>query len=584
MTSPDPITLAVVQNRLDHLTQHMGWVMVRTARSPIFSQSHDFSCFLAGPDGTVVAQADGIPIHTGSAGFAVRAIIRDFGSDMHQGDVFLLNDPYLAGGNHLPDWVIGKPAYFGDTLIGFACNRAHQADIGGGASGTYNSNATEIFHEGIRLPVLRLVERGRVRDDLWRLLLANTRAPEALDGDLRAMIGSARIGAEGLVATAREYGLEAMQIILEALLAHADRRQRQAMARLPAGIYLGEDRSDNDCFELRDVWVRVRLTVNNDGTAIVDFTGSSPQIKGFKNSSLANTHSAVFVALTAFLDPDIPRNGGRFRSLQVVAPEGSVVNPRPPAPMTMCTTFVAHEIIHALWQALSKADPERACAGWGKNIFGVTSGSGKNGAFVLYHVNAACGAGAVDGRDGFNSIGHVASLGGFIMPNIEAAERQFPVRYSRQEFRLDNAGAGKFRGGTGVEYEVEVEAPAQHAFRGEGLRYISSFGVNGGDAGGPGEMLIETPDRPFAAAPKFGLLTCDHLRIRASSPGGGGFGHPMQRDPAAVLRDVRDGVVSARAAFELYGVVLVDGETEVNSAATAARRVLAMQLQAQQSH
>jgi len=572
MSSLDPITIAVMQSRLDHLTQHMGWVMVRTARSPIFSQSHDFSCFLARHDGTVVAQADGIPIHTGSAGFAVQAIIRDFGNQINSGDVFLLNDPYLAGGNHLPDWVIGIPAYAGDRLLGFACNRAHQADIGGGAAGTYNANATEIFHEGIRLPVLRLIEQGRVREDVWRLLLANTRAPEALDGDLRAMIGSARIGVEGLEAAAHEYGLDEVHHILEALLDHADRRQRQAFAALPTGTYFGEDRSDNDCFELRDVWVRVKLTIHENGSAVVDFTGSSPQIKGFKNSSLANTHSAVFVALTAFFDPDIPRNGGRFRAIQVIAPEGSVVNPRPPAPMTMCTTFVAHEIIHAVWQALAKADPDRACAGWGKNIFGVSAGRDEKGSFVLYHVNAAGGAGAVDGRDGFNSIGHVASLGGFIMSNIETAERQFPVFYRRQEFRCDNAGPGKFRGGSGVDYEVEIEAPAQHAFRGEGLRYVSSYGVNGGRAGGTGEMLIETPDSPFIPAPKFGLLTSDRLHIRASSPGGGGFGNPMTRDPAAVLRDVRDGIVSAEAAAEIYGVVLADGSEAVDVLSTESLR------------
>jgi N-methylhydantoinase B len=316
----------------------------------------------------------------------------------------------------------------------------------------------------------------------------------------------------------------------------------------------------------------VRLTITEDGSAVVDFTGSSPQIRGFKNSSLANTHSAVFVALTAFFDPDIPRNGGRFRAIQVIAPEGSLVNPRPPAPMTMCTTFVAHEIIHAVWRALAKADPARACAGWGKNIFGVSSGKGEHGAFVLYHVNAAGGAGAVDGRDGFNSIGHVASLGGFIMPNVEAAERQFPVFYLRQEFRCDNAGPGKFRGGSGVDYEVEIEVPAQHAFRGEGLRYVSSYGVNGGAAGGAGEMLIETPNSPFSPAPKFGLLTCDRLRIRASSPGGGGFGDPMEREPAAVLRDVRDGIISERAANEIYGVALTEGGEAVDAAATGARR------------
>jgi N-methylhydantoinase B len=184
--SLDPVTLALVQNRLDHICHQMGWVMTRTARSPIFSQSHDFSCFIADAHGTLISQADGIPIHTGGGGFAVRAILRDFGDAMTPEDVFLLNDPYAAGGNHLPDWVIARPVFVAGKLVAFACNRAHQADIGGGAAGTYNSAATEIFHEGIRLPVLKLIEAGRTRQDLWRLLLLNTRLPDALDGDLRA--------------------------------------------------------------------------------------------------------------------------------------------------------------------------------------------------------------------------------------------------------------------------------------------------------------------------------------------------------------------------------------------------------------
>ena len=192
----NPVTLALVQNRLDHISHQMGWVMTRTARSPIFSQSHDFSCFIADASGTLISQANGIPIHTGGGGFAVRAILRDFKDAIGPEDVFLLNDPYTAGGNHLPDWVIARPVFVAGSLVAFACNRAHQADIGGGAAGTYNSAATEIFHEGIRLPVLKLIEGGKTRDDLWRLLLINTRLPDALDGDLPAMIGSTRIGAE----------------------------------------------------------------------------------------------------------------------------------------------------------------------------------------------------------------------------------------------------------------------------------------------------------------------------------------------------------------------------------------------------
>ena len=208
----DPVVLALMQNRLDQISRHMGWVMTRTARSTIFSQSHDFSCYITTPDGTLVANADGIPIHTGGGGFAVRALLGRFGGRMQPGDVFILSDPYVAGGNHLPDWVIGRPIWVdgaaGEPVIaGFCCNRAHQSDIGGGLAGTYNPEATEIWHEGIRLPVMKLVDRGEVRDDVWEMLLINSRTPELLDGDLRAMLGSTQIGAERVTALVDELGV-----------------------------------------------------------------------------------------------------------------------------------------------------------------------------------------------------------------------------------------------------------------------------------------------------------------------------------------------------------------------------------------
>lgn len=571
----DPVTLAVTQNRLDHITQQMGWVMLRTARSPIFSQSHDFSCFIATERGDVIAQADGIPIHTGSGGFAIRALIETFGASIAPEDVFLLNDPYLAGGNHLPDWVIARPAFHAGQLVGFACNRAHQADIGGGAAGTYNPEATEIFHEGLRIPPVRLVEKGQVREDLWAMLLANSRASEALDGDLSAMLGSTRIGLDGIENIASLHGLDTTREIFEGMLESADRAQRKAFAHLPAGEYTGEDYSDNDCFGPADVWVKVKLTIDRDGAALVDFTGSSPQVKGFKNSSLANTTSAVSVAIASFFDPELPNNEGRFRSVKIVAPVGTIVNPVAPAPMTMCTTFCAHEIIHAVWQALAKADPPRACAGWGKNIFGVTSGVTEAGRYVLYHANAACGAGAVDGRDGFNSIGHLASLGGFVLPNIEIYEAQFPVRYGKQEFRVDTGGPGKYRGGTGVDYQVTVFGDASYSFRGEGLRYTSSFGVHGGEAGASGEMTIGLPAGEEVPAPKYGIRHYADASITAASPGGGGWGRPIDREPEKVLRDVRDGVVSSRAAREVYGVALSDDLRAIDSAATRQLRASA---------
>ena len=394
----DPITLALVQNRLDYIARHMGWVMTRTARSPIFNQSHDFSCFIADPEGTLVSQADGIPIHTGGGGFAVRALLKVFADDMADGDVFLLNDPYVAGGNHLTDWTILRPVFVAGRLLAFACNRAHQSDIGGGAAGTYNPAATEIFHEGIRLPPLKLIEAGETRRDLWQMLLLNCRTPELLDGDLRAMIGSTRIGAERIAALMAELGVEAGLACFADILDHADRRLREALSSLPPGRYVAEEATDNDCFEDIETVIRLALTVAPDGM-IVDFTGTDPQMRGFKNSSIANTTSAVYMGIASFFEPDLPRNEGTFRSVRIIAPEGSVVNARAPAPMTMCTVFVAHEIVHAIWKALSEADPARGCAGWGKSIHGVTSGGmGGDGdgrePFVMYHWNAMAGGGA----------------------------------------------------------------------------------------------------------------------------------------------------------------------------------------------
>jgi N-methylhydantoinase B len=570
----DPVRIALVQNRLDHISLTMGWVMTRTARSPIFAQAHDFSCFLADAEGNLVSQADGIPIHTGGGGFAVRAILRDFGGRIAQDDVFLLNDPYAAGGNHLPDWVIARPVFAHGRLLAFSCNRAHQSDIGGGAAGTYNPEATEIWHEGLRLPPMRLVERGVVREDLWALLKLNCRTPDLLDGDLRAMLGSTRIGEERVAALAQELaqelGPDDTPAAFAAILDLADRRFRAALAELPDGEWRGEDRSDNDCFGIRDVTVRVRLFKQGDRLT-VDFTGTDPQIRGFKNSSFANTASAVYTALSAFFDPSIPRNSGAFRCVELIAPEGSVVNARAPAPMTMCTVFVAHEIIHAIWRALSLADPSRACAGWAKNLFGLTAGK-RDGqtTYVLYHANAAAGGGAAadgrgGGRDGFDQVAHLCTLGGYTLPNIEAQEQLYPVRYVRQEFRMDGGGPGTYRGGTGVEYEIDVATAGDWSFRGEGVGYRTGYGVQGGGWGRAGEMSVLPAEGMAEAAPKFGLRHYGPARMVARSPGGGGLGDPRRRPIDQVLADLRDGLISAAAARSDYGVVVTEGRLDLTS-------------------
>lgn len=569
----DPVRVALVQARLDHICKQMGWVMTRTARSPIFSQSHDFSCFAANRDGVLVSTADGIPIHTGGGGFAVRAILDRYGRRLVDGDVFLLNDPYTAGGNHLPDWVVARPVFAGGELIGFCCNRAHQSDIGGGAAGTYNPEASEIYQEGIRLPVLRLVEAGDLRDDLWELLMVNSRTPELLDGDLRAMLGSTRIGADRVIELVDDLGADEALAAFDAVCAHAERRFRARVAAVPDGSWTAEERWDDDCFGPADIALRVRLTIAGDEVT-VDFTGTDPQIRGFKNSGWVNTWSAVSMALASYFEPDLPRNEGTFRGVTMIAPEGSIVNARPPAPMTMNTVIPAHEIVHLVWRCLSQADPERSLAGWGKNIFGVTAGYDPAGRppsgpkegdrpYVMYHWAAAAGGGATGNRDGFNQIGHLIALGGLTLPDVEFTEHRYPVRYRRQEFRTDGGGPGRYRGGTGIDYEIDVLTPARWSFRGEGIGPPTGYGVGTGHAGAGGEMrfrpLLEPgltevdPEADEVVAPKYGLADFGPVRMTARSPGGGGWGDPRQRDRASVARDVRDGVVSLEAARRVYG-------------------------------
>jgi len=554
----DPVTMALVQNRLDHITKQMGWVMTRTARSPIFNHAHDFSCFLVDRDGVIVAQADGIPIHTGGGGFAARALLETFGDDMAADDAFLLSDPYVAGGNHLPDWVIARPVFRDETLVALSCIRAHQSDIGGGAAGTYNPEAKEIFHEGIRLPPLRLIEQGKTREDLWQLLLINCRTPHYLDGDLRAMLGATRIGAQQVEAYLGELGVDDGLAYMDGILDHADRRLRAAIADLPDGVYRGEDRFDNDCFEPMDIRICATLTVDGD-TLTVDFTGSHAQIQGFKNSSFANTYSSVYMALSSFFDPAIPRNEGTYRGVTIIAPEGTIVNPRPPAPMTMSTVFPACEIIHAVWGALAEAMPARSCAGWGKNAFPITSGVGEDGnTFVIYHWFGASGGGAVDGRDGFPQQGGLNSLCGLRIPNAETFEQLFLVRFVRQELRRDAAGTGKFRGGAGGDYAVDILVPVQYAFRGEGYSIPTGFGIDGGGDGATGRMMVVPVDGEPITPPAYGIRHISPSRLEMMAPGGGGWGDPLDRDPELVWRDVKDGMVSPSSAFDDYGAVLCD--------------------------
>lgn len=551
----DPVELALGQKQIDHVARSMGWVMTRTARSPIFSQSHDFSCFIGDRYGEVVSQADGIPIHTGAGGFSLRKVLEEYAEDIVPGDVFILSDPYEAGGNHLPDWTVIRPVFVEERLVAFTANRAHQSDIGGGAAGTYNAAATEIFHEGIRLPVLKLVEAGKLRGDIVKLLRINSRTPDLAEGDLAAMVGSTEVGMTRLVALAKASGVDAFCDLLSDLHDWGEAVMRQALAQLPLGTWHGDDFIGTDCFAPTDA--KVRLSITNDGKELtVDFTGTDAQLKGFKNSSFANTCSAVYLAVVSTLGAHIPRNEGAYRPIKILAPKGTLVNPNFPAPVTMCTTYPAHQIVHAAWKALAQAVPDLACAGWGRASHCNTSGKGRDGSFyVAYQWLGMSGAGAVEGRDGFETLGHMATLGGLTLPDVETFEMSYPFNVIRNELRLDGGGPGRFRGGTGALVELDVIGEAEYSYRGEGNGTVTSFGADGGLPGDAGTCRIVFPDGTIYNPPQYGVEKHGSLRLLVSSGGGGGFGDPFEREPERVREDVLDGLVSLEAAEAQYGVV-----------------------------
>jgi N-methylhydantoinase B len=552
LSSLDPITLSIVWHRLESITREIGAVMAATARSPIFAEAHDFSCFLTDHDGVVVTQADGLPIHTGCGGTAVRAVLERFRGHLRPGDVFLVNDPYVGGGNHLPDAVIARPVFARPAegeprLLFFACNRAHQTDVGGGAPGTYNPRATEIFQEGLRIPPVR------VRDDLLELVALNTRQPEVLRADLAAMVGSTAIGARRLEGLIDQLGADPTAAYVAALLDWSERRMRAELGRIPDGLYRGEDAMNNDCRSEREVVVRATIRVRG-GELDVDFVGTDPQIPAYKNSSFANTLSAVYLAVALLVDTTIPHNEGAYRPIRVAAPLGTVVNPRPPAPVGSCTVHPAIEIMHAVWKALAPGLPEQASAGWGKEVRPITTSGPADAPRVVYHSLTAPGAGAVRGRDGFDALASLVNLGGSYAPSVERWERQYPIRIRRNELRADAAGAGQWRGGTGQLYEVELLEDSICSVRAEGVRTPSGFGAAGGQDGAPGRARARVPGAGERDLPQNDVVELPAgTVILIESPGGGGWGDPRRRDPAQVAADVRDELLSPERARELYG-------------------------------
>ena len=547
----DPITVSVIQHRLEAIVQEMGEAMLRTSYSQILNSSRDFSTALCDAEGRLVAQAEHVPIHVGAIPWAVRSVQEFFGDRVRPGDVYLLNDPY-HGNNHLPDLTAFVPVFAQQRLVFWSINRSHQSDIGGATHGAYNPGATEIWQEGLRITPLRLYEAGVVRDDVLKMIATNVRHPRDFQGDLAAMIGSARVGERRLLALLDEYGAPTVGPAIDAILDGAERQARACIAAWKDGVYRGEAVLDDDGHGFRDIYIRAKVTKRGSDLT-VDLSDSHPQVTGFVNSSYPNMRSAVAMALAYLIDPETPKNDGTFRPLTVIAKAGTVVWANPPAPLTLCTNHCAQEIAESVIKALAPACPTRVLAGWGRRfriaIQGMDPRSGRP--FIWHMFHARPGGGASPAGDGWPTAGEGQAAGGIKFGSVEVTEVRFPLFFARHEFRPDSGGDGRYRGGPGsiLELHAEIAEPARANTAGDGTRH-APYGILGGRDGLPHRYRLRSRGRRdrVLRTKEVGVVVRPGDVFLVESGGGGGYGDPRQRAPEARAYDRENGFVTRRSA------------------------------------
>ena len=554
----DPVTLEVTRARLEAIVEEMGATLLRTAHSSIFVECKDYSVALLQRDGGLVAMGQYIPHHQGGMQAALKSIIAEKGLDTVQpGDVYVTNDPY-RGGTHMPDLNMFSPIFEGEELVFWCGSCAHQIDLGGGAPGAYVVGATEVYQEGICFPCIKAGENNELYDDFIRLFQRNVRLPEQQKGDLLAMHGALRVGARNVSAVIDEHGGHQFTAIVEEILDSAERRVRREIKDIPDGVYKHTDYLDHDGIDDRLFKMELALTIKGSN-ATADFAGTDDQAKGFINASYWNTVAAVYSAFFLFLDPTIPRNSGFFRPIKVKAPLGSILNPRFPAPIGGSTTEGGGRVYDMVLAALSSACPGRALGTWPMMWLGLfISGRHPETARPYIHVvldGLATGGGGRTEHDGLNATHITAS--NMLIPNIEAEEGEYPVRFVRRELATDSGGPGSNRGGLALESELEILCDCEFTmftsrFKGNGA---DPLGVHGGMSGSPSDFYKISPDGQVTTYPakigRVALQAGDRLILRPC--GGGGYGDPRTRARARVEEDLRLGFISPEAAERDYG-------------------------------
>src|SRR4051812_2230395 len=565
----DPIEFELFKNALFGAADEMALTVFRTTYSGVLKDNMDYSTALFDGDGTLVAQGLTLPGHLGSMPTAIASVKSAFASRIHAGDIFILNDPF-RGGMHLPDVFVFKPIFRERTCIAWAAAVCHHTDVGGRVPGSNASDSTEIYQEGLRIPPLKLYDRGERNDTLFGLIESNVRVPIKVFGDLRAQLAACHIAEQALSELAARYGEAKLAQYMTELAVYAERMTPAALSDLPAGISVFLDNIDvNGIVVGRPIPLKVAITKEGDRIA-VDWTGSSPQVKGAINNTLSYTKSASYCAIRSILPQNIPTNEGVFRAISVTAPEGTIANMVLPGACA-ARGLTGFRMVDCMFGALAKMLPDQVFAASDGGNTGVSIGGWHRDRTPFIYVDFTCCAwGARPYADGLDGNSHIYA--NMASQPIEVTESEQPLQITAYEFIQDAMGPGKFRGGAPFRREYRLLADEailqvrsdRHAFR--------PFGLYGGGPGRPSMNWLNPDQNPEPLASKLTMTMKRGDLFRHEVAGGGGWGDPLTRDPALVLRDVLNEFVSPDAAREDYGVVLTGEPHQVEDAATAALR------------
>ncbi|MGE0502281.1 MAG: hydantoinase B/oxoprolinase family protein [Rhizobiaceae bacterium] len=562
----DPVQLELIKNALGSVVDEMVLTVVRIAYSSIMKDTMDLSSAFCDARGRMIAQGLSVPLHLGSFPDAMEAVLAAYPEGLDDGDVVVLNDPY-HGGMHLPDVFMFKPVFVDGRRLGYAVVVAHHNDVGGRVAGSSAADSTEIFQEGIRLPPVKLHRQGVLNDALLATILLNVRVPATVAGDLDAQLAACRIAERGVAELAARHGIEELERAFEALLDYSERGARATIAALPDGCWRFVDHLDDDGVNPgKPVRIELALTVDGD-RLVADFTGSAPQVAGAINATYSFTKSAVYFAIRSIVSEDLPNNAGFFRPIEVIAPEGTVLNPRAPGACA-ARGVTGFRAIDAMFGALAQVIPDRVrAAGEGGTTSYSLASTDANGRFNLFReaVMGAWGAGARwDGVDGVaNPAANISNA------PVELVEHQAPVLVERYALAEDSGGPGARRGGLAVERQFRVLAEKASLQLRSDRRNHPPYGISGGQPGTASSTQLKADDKWELLPTKFIKALRMGDTVRHVTAGGGGYGDPMARNPQEVLTDVRNGKVSIDAARRDYGVWVEKNPWRIDEPETA---------------